>query len=124
MSAAVDLPVNPSVRDHFLNPRNVGQISDAGGIGEARDFSLGMFMRFSIQVERGAIRQVRFKTMGLQYGHCRQQRYDGASYQQNFGEAEALKPEDVVMALEGLPAEKWCYPEMACRAVRAAIEDF
>jgi len=124
LSAAVDSPINPTVRDHFLNPRNVGQIVDASGIGEARDLSLGAFMRFSIQVEHGVIRQARFKTMGCSTAIAASSVTTELLTSKTPEEAEALKPEDVVRALEGLPAEKWCYPEMACRAVRAAIEDF
>jgi len=102
----------------------VGQIPGASGIGEAGDFSLGAFMRFSIQVEKGIIRQVRFKTMGCSTAIAASSVTTELLTGKTLEEAEALRPEEVVRALDGLTPEKWCYPEMACRAVRAAVEDF
>jgi len=80
-------------------------------------------MCFSIQVEGGFIPQVRFKTMGCSTAIAVSSVTTELLSGKTLKEAGDLKPEDVLKALGGLPPKKWCYPEMACRAVRAAVED-
>lgn len=123
MSGGGESALNPTVRDHFLNPRNVGQIPGASGTGEAGDAKLGTFMRFTLRVEDGIIREARFKTLGCSSAIASSSVITELITGHSLAEAERLKPEDVVAALDGLPGEKWCYPELACDAVRAAVRD-
>lgn len=114
-------PFTTAVRDHFMNPRNVGQIAGASGVGEAGDAELGTFMRFTVRVSDGIICEARFKTLGCGFAIASSSVITELITGKSLEEAESLRPEEVVSALLGLPPDKWRYPEMGCRAVRAAV---
>ena len=59
-----DLSANPLVLDHFLNPRNVGDLPEADGVGEAGAVSCGDVVRIGIRVRDGRIAEARFRTYG------------------------------------------------------------
>ena len=68
------------VMDHFANPRNVGELADANGIGEVGNSKCGDIMRMYIKVENNVITDVTFKTFRLRCGN-RNQLYGNRTYQ-------------------------------------------
>ena len=96
------------VMDHFMNPRNVGEIEDASGVGTVGNAKCGDIMRIYIKVENDVIVDVKFKTFGC-----------GAAI------ATSSKATEMVMdALGGLPPVKVHCSVLAEEALHAAIQDY
>jgi len=115
---------NPRVCDHFLNPRNVGDVPDADGVGEVGAVACGDVMRISIRVREGRIAEARFRTFGC--GTAIAASSVATELIQGRLIAEALKfsNEEVSAALGGLPPAKSHCPILAEEAVKAALADY
>ena len=100
-----------TVMDHFRNPRNLGVIEDANGIGEAGNAKCGDIMKIYLKVEDDVIRDVKFETFGC-----------GSAIA--LSEALNLTNQAVTEALDGLPAYKLHCSVLAEEAIRAAIQDY
>ncbi len=112
------------VMDHFTNPRNVGEIEDADGIGEIGNAKCGDIMKMYIKVENDIIVDVKFKTFGcgsaIATSSIATEMIKGKSIQ----EALTLSNKAVVEALGGLPTHKIHCSVLAEQSIRAAIADY
>ncbi len=112
------------VMDHFMNPRNVGEIEDANGIGEIGNAKCGDIMKMYIKVENDIIVDVKFKTFGcgsaIATSSIATEMIKGKSIQ----EALTLSNKAVVEALGGLPTHKIHCSVLAEQSIRAAIADY
>ena len=112
------------VMDHFANPRNVGEIENADGIGEVGNAKCGDIMRISIKVKDNVIEDVKFKTFGCGAAIATSSMATELIKGKSVDEALALTNKAVVEALDGLPPVKLHCSVLAEEAVRAAIEDY
>ena len=112
------------VMDHFRNPRNVGQIDDADGIGEVGNAKCGDIMRMYIKVNDGIITDVKFNTFGCASAIATSSMATELIKGKSIDEALQLTNSAVVEALEGLPPVKLHCSVLAEEAVRAAIDNY
>ena len=112
------------VMDHFQNPRNVGKIEDASGIGEVGNAKCGDIMRMYIKVEDGIIVDCKFNTFGCGSAIATSSMATELIKGKRVEEALELSNKAVVEALDGLPAHKLHCSVLAEEAVRAAVKDY
>ena len=112
------------VMDHFLNPRNVGKIDDADGIGEVGNAKCGDIMRMYIKVKDGIITDCKFNTFGCGSAIATSSMATELIKGKPIDEALQLSNKAVVEALDGLPAHKIHCSVLAEEAVRAAVKDY
>lgn len=112
------------VMDHFQNPRNVGEIADASGVGEVGNAKCGDIMRMYIKVEDDVITDCKFKTFGCGSAIATSSMATELIKGKPLSEALALSNKAVVEALDGLPPAKIHCSVLAEEAVRAAIKDY
>ena len=114
------------VMDHFSNPRNVGEIEDASGVGTVGNPTCGDIMRIFLKVndDTGVIEDVKFKTFGCGAAVATSSMATEMIKGKTIDEALALTNAAVVEALEGLPPQKIHCSVLAEEAVHAAIEDY
>lgn len=112
------------VMDHFTNPRNVGEIADANGIGEIGNPKCGDIMKMYIKVENGVIENVKFKTFGCGSAIATSSIATEMIMGKTIEEALALTNKAVVEALGGLPSHKIHCSVLAEQAIKAAIADY
>ena len=112
------------VMDHFENPRNVGKLADADGIGEVGNAKCGDIMRMYIKVDDGIITDVKFNTFGCGSAIATSSMATELIKGKPIDEALELSNKAVVEALDGLPAYKLHCSVLAEQAVRAAVIDY
>ena len=112
------------VMDHFQNPRNVGKIEDASGIGEVGNAKCGDIMRMYIKVENGVIVDCKFNTFGCGSAIATSSMATEMIKGKPVEEALELSNQAVVEALDGLPTHKIHCSVLAEEAVRAAVKDY
>ena len=112
------------VMDHFQNPRNVGKIEDADGVGEVGNAKCGDIMRMYIKVEDGIIADCKFNTFGCGSAIATSSMATEMIMGKPLEEALQLSNKAVVEALDGLPVQKIHCSVLAEEAVRAAIIDY
>ena len=112
------------VMDHFRNPRNVGQIDDADGVGEVGNAKCGDIMRMYIKVDNGIITDVKFNTFGCGSAIATSSMATELIKGRSVEEALELSNRAVVEALDGLPTHKIHCSVLAEEAVRAAVKDY
>ena len=112
------------VMDHFQNPRNVGKLDDADGIGEVGNAKCGDIMRMYIKVEDNIITDVKFNTFGCGSAIATSSMATELIKGKPIEEALELSNKAVVEALDGLPAYKLHCSVLAEPAVRAAVIDY
>ncbi|QGP90749.1 Iron-sulfur cluster assembly scaffold protein IscU [Neomoorella glycerini] len=112
------------VMDHFTNPRNVGEIENASGVGEVGNPVCGDIMRLYIQVEDGIIKDVKFKTFGCGAAIATSSMVTEMVKGKTIEEALQITNKAVAEALDGLPAQKMHCSNLAADALHKAIEDF
>lgn len=121
-------PYNPKIVDHFINPRNVGEIPNADGVGTVGHPSCGDIVRFYIKIEslngHQVISQATFKTFGCTTAIATSSIATELIKGKTVEEALLLKNEDVAKALGGLPPIKMHCSVLAEDAFRAAIADY
>lgn len=112
------------VMDHFTNPRNVGKIEDADGIGEVGNAKCGDIMKVYLKIEDGIVLDAKFKTFGcgaaVATSSIATEMVKGKSIQ----EALAITNKAVMEALDGLPPAKVHCSCLAEEALRAALWDY
>lgn len=113
-----------TVLDHFLNPRNVGFLKDADGVGEAGAAAFGDVMKISLKIRHGRIEDVRFKTFGCGTAIAASSVTTELIKGRTVEEAQRFSNQEVVDALGGLPAEKLHCSMLAEEAVKAALKDY
>ena len=112
------------VMDHFRNPRNVGQIDDADGIGEVGNAKCGDIMCMYIKVKDGIITDVKFNTFGCASAIATSSMATELIKGKPVEEALKLSNDAVVEALDGLPTHKIHCSVLAEEAVSAAVKDY
>ena len=112
------------VMDHFQNPRNVGKLEDASGVGEVGNAKCGDIMRMYIKVEDGISVDCKFNTFGCGSAIATSSMATELIMGKPIEEALKLSNKAVVEALDGLPAHKLHCSVLAEEAVRAAVKDY
>ena len=112
------------VMDHFANPRNVGEIKDASGVGEVGNPVCGDMMKFYIKVENNIIKDVKFKTFGCGAAIAVSSMVSEMAMGKTIEEALALTNEAVAKELGGLPPNKMHCSNLGADALHKAIEDY
>ena len=112
------------VMDHFMNPRNVGEIEDANGVGTVGNAKCGDIMRMFIKVEEGRIVDVKFKTFGCGAAIATSSRATEMVKGLTIDEALHVTNKMVAESLGGLPAAKLHCSVLAEEALHAAIQDY
>ena len=112
------------VMDHFQNPRNVGKLDDADGIGEVGNAKCGDIMRMYIKVRDGVIVDCKFNTFGCGSAIATSSMATELIKGKPVEEALELSNKAVVEALDGLPAYKLHCSVLAEEAVKAAVKDY
>ena len=112
------------VMDHFRNPRNVGEIENADGIGEVGNAKCGDIMKMYIKVKDGIIVDVKFKTFGCGSAIATSSIATEMIMGKPVDEALELTNKAVVEALGGLPAHKIHCSVLAEEAVKLAVKDY
>jgi nitrogen fixation NifU-like protein len=118
------IPYNIVVMDHFLNPRNAGDLPKPDAVGEAGEPGCGDVMRLSLQIKRGRITDARFKTIGCAAAIASSSMATELIKGRTLQQARRFSNQEVVTALGGLPAEKVQCSVLASQALRAALEDY
>jgi nitrogen fixation protein NifU and related proteins len=112
------------VMDHFMNPRNVGEIEDANGIGEVGNAQCGDIMRIYLKVEDNVLVDVKFKTFGCGSAIASSSMATELIKGKSLEEAWELTNKAVAEALDGLPPIKMHCSVLAEEAIHAAINDY
>jgi len=110
--------------DHFRNPRNVGEIENADGVGEVGNAKCGDIMKMYLKIDDGIITDVKFETFGCGSAIATSSMATELIKGKPVEEALALTNQAVVEALDGLPAHKIHCSVLAEEAVRAAVKDY
>ncbi|NLD33922.1 MAG: Fe-S cluster assembly scaffold protein NifU [Clostridiales bacterium] len=112
------------VLDHFANPRNVGEIEKADGVGTVGNAKCGDIMQMYLKVEDGIIKDVKFKTFGCGAAIATSSMATEMVKGKTIEEALKLTNKAVADALDGLPGPKVHCSLLAEEAIHAAIEDY
>ncbi len=112
------------VMDHFRNPRNVGEIEDADGIGEVGNARCGDIMKIYLKIENDVIVDVKFNTFGCGSAIASSSMATELIKGKPLSQALELTNKAVAEALDGLPAHKMHCSVLAEEAIRAAIKDY
>ena len=113
------------VMDHFMNPRNVGEIEDADGIGEEGNPTCGDAMKIFIKVDEGGIiKDVKFKTFGCGAAIAVSSMVTEMAIGKTIDEALAITKESVAKELDGLPPQKMHCSNLGADALHKAIADY
>ncbi len=112
------------VMDHFMNPRNVGEINDADGIGEEGNPVCGDMMTFYIKVKDNRLEDVKFKTFGCGAAVAVSSMVSEMAKGKTLEEAVKITPSLVAQELEGLPKNKYHCSNLGAQALRRAIRDY
>lgn len=112
------------VMDHFMNPRNVGEIPDADGEGSVGNPVCGDMMSFYIKVDDGRLSDVKFKTFGCGAAIAVSSIVSEMAKGKTLEEAKRITNADVAAELDGLPKNKLHCSNLGADALHKAIEDY
>ena len=112
------------VMDHFMNPRNVGTIDDASGVGEVGNAKCGDIMKIYLKIEDEIIKDVKFETFGCGSAIASSSMATEMIMGKSIHEALALTNKAVAEALDGLPAHKMHCSVLAEEAIKQALKDY
>lgn len=112
------------VMEHFQNPRNVGEIEDASGVGEVGNAKCGDIMKIYLKVEDNIIKDVKFKTFGCGSAIASSSMATELIKGKTIEEAWSLTNKAVAEALDGLPPVKMHCSVLAEEAIHKAINDY
>ena len=112
------------VMDHFANPRNVGEIENADGIGEVGNPKCGDIMKMYLKIEKGIISDVKFKTFGCGAAIATSSMATELVKGKSIEDALKVTNKAVMEALDGLPPVKVHCSVLAEQAIKAALADY
>ena len=112
------------VMDHFRNPRNVGVIEDANGIGEVGNAKCGDIMKMYLKIEDDVVKDVKFETFGCGSAIASSSMATELIKGQPVSEVRKLTNKAVAEALDGLPDYKMHCSVLAEEAIQSALEDY
>ncbi len=113
-----------TVMDHFRNPRNVGELENADGVGEVGNAKCGDIMKIYLKIDNDIITDVKFNTFGCGSAIASSSMATEMIKGKPISEALELTNKAVVEALDGLPAQKIHCSVLAEEAVKAALKDY
>ena len=113
-----------TVMDHFMNPRNVGEIPDADGIGEVGNAKCGDIMNMYLKIKDNVIEDAKFETFGCGSAIASSSMATELIKGKTIDEALAITNKQVVDALGGLPAYKLHCSVLAEEAIKSAVKDY
>lgn len=113
-----------TVMDHFRNPRNVGTIENADGVGEVGNAKCGDIMKIYLKIDNNVITDVKFETFGCGSAIASSSMATEMIKGRTVDEALQLSNKAVAEALEGLPPHKMHCSVLAEEAIKAAIDDY
>ena len=112
------------VMDHFMHPRNVGEIPDADGVGQVGNAKCGDIMKMYLKIKDGVIEDVKFETFGCGSAIASSSMATEMIKGKTIDEALAVTNRQVVEALGGLPAHKLHCSVLAEESIKSAIKDY
>ena len=112
------------VMDHFSNPRNIGEIENADGVGEVGNPVCGDMMSFYINVKDDKIADIKFKTFGCVAAIAVSSMVTEMAMGKTLDQAKKITKKSVAESLDGLPKEKMHCSNLGADALAKAIEDF
>ena len=115
---------NEMVMEHFMHPRNVGEIENPDGVGEVGNPVCGDMMTFYIKVKNNRLDDVKFKTFGCGAAIAVSSMVSEMAKDKTLEEAMKITPESVAKKLEGLPKQKFHCSNLGAQALHKAIEDY
>jgi len=119
------MPVySEKVMEHFMNPRNVGEIENPDGVGEVGNPICGDMMTFYIKVKDNRLDDVKFKTFGCGAAIAVSSIVSEMAKGKTLEEALKITPRLVVDELEGLPKQKFHCSNLGAQALTKAIKDY
>ena len=119
------MPVySEKVMEYFMNPRNVGEIEDADGVGEVGNPVCGDMMTFYIRVKDNRLEDVKFQTFGCGAAIAVSSMVSEMAIGKTLEEALTITPSLVAKKLEGLPKNKFHCSNLGAQALRKAIRDY
>jgi nitrogen fixation NifU-like protein len=119
------MPVySEKVMEHFMNPRNVGEIENADGIGEVGNPVCGDLMTFYIKVDDNRLSDVKFKTFGCGAAIAVSSIVSEMAMGKTLEEARKITPTLVAQELEGLPKNKYHCSNLGAQALNKAIDSY
>jgi nitrogen fixation NifU-like protein len=119
------MPVySDKVMDHFMRPRNVGEIENPDGVGEVGNPVCGDMMTFYIKVKDNHIDDVKFKTFGCGAAIAVSSMVSEMAMGKTIEEAQKITPQAVADQLEGLPKQKFHCSNLEAQALNKAIDDY
>ena len=119
------MPVyNEKVMEHFMNPRNVGEIENPDGIGEVGNPVCGDMMTFYIKVDDNRLSDVKFKTFGCGAAIAVSSIVSEMAMGKTLEEVKKITPALVAQELEGLPKNKYHCSNLGAQALNKAIDNY
>ena len=115
---------NKTVMDHFRNPRNVGVIEDADGIGEVGNPLCGDMMTIYLKINEGHIEDIKFQTFGCGSAIAVSSMITEIAKGKSLADAKKITNKDVASALEGLPQNKLHCSNLGADALHLAIQNY
>ncbi len=112
------------VMDHFMNPRNVGEIQEADGVGEVGNAKCGDIMKMYLKIDNGVIEDVKFKTFGCGSAIASSSMATELVKGKTINEALNVTNKAVAEALDGLPPIKMHCSVLAEQAIKSALVDY
>ena len=112
------------VMDHFRNPRNVGRLEDANGVGEVGNAKCGDIMKIYLKIENDMVADVKFETFGCGSAIASSSMATEMIKGKPISEAMSLTNKAVAEALDGLPAHKLHCSVLAEEAIKSALKDY
>lgn len=112
------------VMDHFMNPRNVGEMENPDAIGEVGNPTCGDLMKMYLRIEDNIIKDIKFQTFGCGAAIATSSMMTELAMGKTIEEALELTRDDVAESLDGLPPVKMHCSNLSADALRAAIEDY
>ena len=113
-----------TVMDHFMNPRNAGEIENPDGVGEVGNPLCGDMMTFYIKVDEGRLSEVKYKTFGCGAAIAVSSMISEMAVGRTLEEAMEITRESVADRLGGLPEQKMHCSNLGADALHKALEDF
>ena len=112
------------VMEHFMNPRNVGEIENPDGVGEEGNPVCGDMMTFYIKVKDDRLEDIKFKTFGCGAAIAVSSMVSEMAKGKTLEEAMKITPRSVADELEGLPKNKFHCSNLGAQALHKAIQDY